>query len=97
MRWATPEPGKPESLDVTLTRPTHALTVVTQPAGATVSIDGRRAGTSPTVVKIMGFQTMSLTVEKPGFQSVTKRVYSKRVADKIVVSLPVSLFPPKRR
>ena len=97
MRWVTPSAGKPETIDVTLTRPTHAVTVVTQPAGATVMIDGRRAGTTPTVIQIMGFQSMSLTVEKPGFQPVTQRVYSKLANDRVVIKLPSKLFPVKRR
>jgi hypothetical protein len=86
-RWVTPTAGKPESLDVTLPRPTHSVTVVTQPTGATVSIDGKRAGTSPTIVQIMGFTSMSITVDKPGFQSVTQRIYSKLPNDRVVITL----------
>ncbi|MEO8702245.1 MAG: PEGA domain-containing protein [Kofleriaceae bacterium] len=92
-RWATPVADKPTTLDVTLTRPTHALTVTTQPAGATVSIDGRRAGTSPTVVQIMGYQSMMLTVERKGFHSMTQRVYSRTPADRVHIKLTNTLFP----
>ncbi len=86
-RWVTPVAGKPETVDVGLARPTHALTVTTVPIGATISIEGRRAGTTPSVVQIMGFTTISVTVSKPGFQPVTKRLYSKRNQDQMFVSL----------
>ena len=42
--------GKPQTLDVMLQRPTHELMVETVPLGATISIAGHRAGTSPTTV-----------------------------------------------
>ena len=83
----TPAAGKPESLEVSLVRPTHALTVVTTPPGATISIEGRRAGTSPTVVKIMGFHGVKVTIEKPGYKTVTQRVYSKKAQDRLSIRL----------
>ena len=92
-RWVILDASKPATLDVTLPRPTHAITVVTRPSGATVSIDGRRAGTSPTVVQIMGFQSMSLTVERVGFAPMTRRVYSRAAKDSIVIEMT----PLKRR
>jgi hypothetical protein len=79
--------GKSESLDVTLQRPTHKLFVTTTPAGATVSIAGRRAGTTPTYIDVMGFSTIEITVGKAGYQTVTKQLYSKVPSDRLVVQL----------
>ena len=86
-RFVTPVLDKPESLEVTLVRPTHALTVVTVPAGATISIEGRRAGTSPTVVQLMGFYGVKVTIEKKGYKTVTQRVYSTVPQDRLTVRL----------
>lgn len=79
--------GKPGSVEVTMSRPTHRLTVTTVPAGATVSIAGRRAGTSPTIVQLMGFSNLPITIEKTGYKPVSTRFYSKRADDKLNVKL----------
>ncbi len=80
--------AKPDdALDVTLVRPTHNLFVETQPSGAVVSIDGHRAGTSPTMVKVMGYTTLTLKIEKPGFKSQTAKVYSKSATDRRAIKL----------
>ena len=81
------KPETPGVLDVTLIRPTHKLSVKTDPEGATISIGGRRAGTSPTVVQVMGFSGIDVTVSKPGYLPVTRRVYSKQANDSLVVPL----------
>lgn len=83
---------KPGSLDITLVRPTHTLTVTSNPSGATVYIAGRRAGTTPTKVPLMGFSGLEVKVEKQGFETVSKRVYSKVSQDKLSVTLKRSLF-----
>ena len=57
------------------------------PPGAELSIDGHRAGTTPTVVQMMGFATVNLTFTKAGFAPVTKRVYSKQAQDRVFVKL----------
>jgi PEGA domain-containing protein len=92
-----PVAGTPEKVDVTLERPTHAVMVVTTPPGATISLDGRRAGVSPTVVQVIGFQAMRLTADKPGFTSKTVTLYSRVPRDRISVTLDRSLFPPKSK
>jgi hypothetical protein len=86
-RWVAPTTDKPETLDINLPRPVHAVTVTSFPPGAELSIDGHRAGTTPTVVQMMGFATVHLTFTKPGFQSVTRRVYSKLAQDHVFVKL----------
>jgi hypothetical protein len=86
-RWVTLAADKPQELDLSLPRPVHAVTVTSFPPGAELSIDGHRAGTTPAVVQMMGFATVHLTFTKPGFQSVTKKVYSKLPQDRVFVKL----------
>ena len=86
-RFATPTAGKPQSLDVVLTRPTHAVSIVSVPPGATVSIGGRRAGTTPTVVNVMGFLGIDLVFDLPGWKRFKYRLYSKTPQDRVYVRL----------
>jgi len=78
---------KPGSLDISLDRPTHAVSVTSTPPGATIFIDGRRAGTTPTVVSVMGFQTLKLEIKKTGYQPQSTKLYSKVPQDKVAVRL----------
>jgi hypothetical protein len=91
-RWISPEADKPRALDVTLVRPTHTLLVTSNPTGATVYIAGRRAGTTPTRVPLMGFSGIEVKVQKNGFETVSKRIYSKVAEDKLSVTLKRALF-----
>ncbi len=91
-KWVTLDAAKSTAIDVMMTRPTHALQVITNPPGATISIGGRRAGTSPTIVQLMGFSGIDVKIERRGFESVTKRVYSKTPQDKLAVTLKRSLW-----
>ncbi|MDB4959157.1 MAG: hypothetical protein JWO36_6726 [Myxococcales bacterium] len=86
-QWVTPTPGKAASVEVVLQRPTHSLMIETAPLGATISIGGRRAGTSPTMVELMGFSSIAITITKPGYAPITKRIYSKQPSDKLFVRL----------
>jgi hypothetical protein len=86
-RWVTLAADKPQELDINLPRPIHAVTVTSFPPGAELSIDGHRAGTTPTIVQMMGFATVNLTFTKSGFQSATKKVYSKLPQDRVFVKL----------
>jgi hypothetical protein len=86
-QWVNLVEGKPGKVEVTMTRPTHKLTVTTIPSGATISIGGRRAGTSPTIVQLMGFSGLSIRIEKTGYKPVTSKIYSKKPDDKLSVRL----------
>jgi hypothetical protein len=86
-RWVTLAADKPQDVDISLPRPIHAVTVTSFPPGAELSIDGHRAGTTPTIVQMMGFASVNLTFTKAGFQSVTKKVYSKLPQDHVFVKL----------
>ncbi|MEO9155029.1 MAG: PEGA domain-containing protein [Kofleriaceae bacterium] len=84
-RFVTPKAD--DALDVTLMRPTHNLFIESQPAGAIVSIDGHRAGTTPTMVKIMGFTTLDIAITKRGYKPTTKKLYSKTSSDRVTIKL----------
>lgn len=86
-RWVTLTADHAATLDVSLARPTHDLWVDTRPWGAELSIDGHRAGTSPGMIKVMGFTTVTLQIEKPGFKRVAMKVYSKVEHDKVFVKM----------
>jgi len=87
LKWVTLSADKPASVDIPLSRPTHAVTIITQPAGATISIAGRRAGTSPTAVQMMGFTKVALTIEKKGYKTVVESIYSKSDGERRTVTL----------
>jgi hypothetical protein len=86
-KWMTLSEGTPGSLDVSLNRPTHAVSVTSNPPGATIFIDGRRAGTTPAVVNVVGFQRLKFEVKKTGFQPQYVSLYSKVAQDKVSVKL----------
>ena len=86
-RVVTPAPDKPESLEITLPRPMHYLNVISTPPGATISIDGRRLGTSPAIIHVPGFTIVRITIEKAGYKTVTQRYYSKVPQDRLTVRM----------
>lgn len=79
--------GTPGSVEVTLQRPTHAVKVTSQPSGATIFINGNRAGTTPTVLSVLGFSNLQLEVKKTGYAPVTQKLYSKVPQDNVTVKL----------
>ena len=79
--------GTPGSVEVTLQRPTHAVKVTSQPSGATIFINGNRAGTTPTVLSVLGFSNLQLEVKKTGYAPVTQKLYSKVPQDTVTVKL----------
>ncbi len=79
--------GKPANVEVTLSRPTHVVTVTSQPSGATIFIDGRSAGTTPTKMSVLGFVTLKLELKKTGYQTATAKLYSKVPQDTVSVRL----------
>jgi hypothetical protein len=79
--------GAAGAVDVTLQRPTHSVKVTSQPSGATIFIDGHRAGTTPTVLSVLGFSNLKLEVKKTGYAPVSKKLYSKAAQDTVAVKL----------
>jgi hypothetical protein len=86
-KWVTLAQASPSTADIPLNRPTHAVTIITQPAGATISIGGKRAGTTPTAVQMMGFTKVALTIEKKGYKTVVESIYSKSDGERRTVTL----------
>jgi hypothetical protein len=79
---------KPEDkFDVTLGRPTHTVTITSQPSGATIFIDGHRAGTTPTKLSVLGFQNLKVEIKKTGYQTLSTKIYSKVPQDKVSLRL----------
>lgn len=76
-----------DKVDVTLGRPTHMVVVTSQPSGATIFIDGHRAGTTPTTLSVMGFQNLKVEVKKTGYKTLTTKIYSKVPTDKVALKL----------
>jgi hypothetical protein len=79
--------GKTEEVEVTLQRPTHSVLVTSNPPGATIFIDGRRAGTTPTRLSVLGFVQVKLEFKKTGFQPAKAKLYSKVAHDSVAVRL----------
>jgi hypothetical protein len=65
------------TLHASMDRPKALLKVVSKPAGASVSLDGRDIGKTPLVRKVNGFESMTLTVKAPGMVTERRLVYPK--------------------
>jgi hypothetical protein len=73
----TPVAGKPNKLAVKLTRPMFLVKVTSTPMGATIKVNGRSLGVTPTTIKLPGFDTTTITLTKPGFAPTNERVTPK--------------------
>jgi hypothetical protein len=87
IKTVTLEEASPGTLEVSLNRPTHAVSFTSTPPGATIFVDGRRAGTTPTVVNVVGFQRLKIELKKTGYQPQSVSLYSKVPKDKVGVKL----------
>lgn len=79
--------GKPEQIEVTLLRPTHIVTVTSNPSGAQILIDGRNAGTTPTKLSVLGFTTLKIEFKKIGYQPASTKLYSRVAQDNVAIKL----------
>jgi hypothetical protein len=82
-----PVAGTPVSIDAHLSRPEIRLQVVTRPAGASITIDGRGVGKSPASAVVKGFTSIKVEASFPGYQPVTQRMYVKRDTRKVALTL----------
>ena len=71
----TVEPGAAKDYVVNLTPITGLISVASNPAGATVLIDGVEMGTTPCNIKNVLTGTRKLTVTKPGYNPTITEVY----------------------
>ncbi len=74
---AKTSPGDVTSLAAKMQRPTFKLRVRSSPVGATVRVNGRTLGKAPKTIEVDGFQKVTVTASKPGYQSRTKKIYAK--------------------
>lgn len=79
--------GKLDKMDVRLERPDHKLRIISAPLGATVTINGRPAGTTPLVATVKGYQGNRVRVERPGFETWSRKVYAKEPLTRLTVKL----------
>jgi len=86
-RWVTPAAGQPSTVELQLARPKHQLQITTTPPGATIVIDGERAGTTPAVIDVQGFTVLKLAFVRKGFHTTTARYYSKVPRDRLSVQM----------
>ena len=75
------------TVDVSLMRPRHALTVRSQPAGGTIVLDGKRVGITPATIEVFGWTYVSIGVEKIGFSPARRKHKSTRVRDELTFRL----------
>jgi hypothetical protein len=68
---------KPE-VSVQLRRPEFSIKVVSSPPRATVLVDGKEVGKTPTTIQLTGFSKTRLQISKSGYRSYRKTLYPKR-------------------
>jgi hypothetical protein len=65
------------AVDFRMQRPRAKLKVVSRPAGATVTVDGRSAGKTPLVTSITGYEMTSVTISAPNMVTERRKVYAR--------------------
>ncbi|MEJ7601770.1 MAG: PEGA domain-containing protein [Kofleriaceae bacterium] len=90
-RWATSskwvEVADDTTVEVSLMRPKHALTVRSMPNGALIMLDGKRVGVTPAKIEVFGWTYVSLGADKIGFVPARKKYKSIRVKDELTFRL----------
>ena len=64
-------------LKVALAKPTFQVKVSSTPAGATITMNGKSLGVTPTMIKIPAFEASALTITKDGYATETENVTPK--------------------
>ena len=82
-------------LSLMLLRPKHRLKISSTPAGATVTVNGRRVGKTPISATVIGFQTSKIRIAKAGYKPVSRSFYSKKRSTRVQTRL-VSLQKKRR-
>jgi hypothetical protein len=62
---------------VALTKQTAQIKISSSPEGATVTLNGRALGITPTTVKVPALETSTLTITKNGYEPLTEKVSPK--------------------
>ena len=72
-RTLTPAPDSP-AVRVALVRPTFSVRVSSTPPGATITLNGRSLGVTPTTVRVPAFEASTLTLTKDGYAPEAEQV-----------------------
>jgi hypothetical protein len=75
-RTVTPTP-EGVKLKVALAKPTFQLKVSSTPPGATITMNGKPLGVTPTTVRLPAFEASTLTITKDGYATETETVTPK--------------------
>ena len=73
----TPTAGEPTVVSAALERPVAKLRISSTPPGASVRIDGKSAGTTPTTATVKGFSQMKIELSLSGYKSYSTKTYIK--------------------
>ncbi|HEU0034812.1 MAG TPA: PEGA domain-containing protein [Kofleriaceae bacterium] len=65
-------------LRVALARTTFSVKVSSQPPGATITLNGKSLGVTPTTVRLPAFEASTLTIAKDGFATETQKITPKQ-------------------
>ncbi len=96
-RQVTAVAGETLRLDIVLSRPAGQLELVTTPPGATVTVNGRAAGRSPSRAAVKAFETVRVTATLPGHKPWSKTVYVRGRQFKVTAALTPERDAPARR
>jgi hypothetical protein len=86
-RTVTAAAGTPATLDEKLARPDAMLDFVSTPAGATIIVDGKPAGTAPVSAKVNEFGTVTVSASMTGYKPWSQKVYVKTSKQRVTVTL----------
>jgi hypothetical protein len=75
-RTVRPTPGGVK-LKVTLVRQSVLVRVSSTPEGATITLNGKPLGVTPTTVRVPAFESSSLLITKDGYEHATEAVTPK--------------------
>jgi hypothetical protein len=67
----------PQPVSVTLARAIYQLKVSSTPPGATVTVNGKSGGVTPTVVTVKPFEATTIVMTKDGFSTETEKLTPK--------------------
>ena len=78
---------RPTKVSARLKRPMFTVKVSSVPSGATISIGGKKAGKTPSAVKVPGYDSTTITLFKDGYVTATERVTAKQNGTAIKMTL----------
>ncbi len=91
----TPTAGEPTVVSAALERPVAKLRISSTPPGASVRIDGKSAGTTPTTATVKGFSQMKIELSLSGYKSYSTKTYIKGRSGSVNAKLESTKKPTK--